>query len=921
MLYLAPDRAQASKWNSAHMAAKPVAGFNPVATPLADWLAKLWEMNGDGRPCATNVQVLVAAQAALQQLTFTHLHVTPNLSRTMASCLREGVGVPAFDVALEDASRLSSTAEWPSNVPDSSPLKLLAPAEREAIYAMAQTEQLLAQQGLVLEGRTLMLLAEDHANTFTEGQEVVWIGAEPLSAQWQAFFAACPQLDLHCEQSDAGKPLGRVDGVDVRLALPSGPHAQAQLILTIIADALERAPEARFVIAAHDPLMLHECIAAPLQDAGLSSSLQATQRFAATDFGRMVLSLRHAGVPAQPLNNAALADALASACANLRKDKAWFWDKRLRGDRLLELSDVTPEVQQESSVLAALMEGALTDELINNMLTSLRVQGCSEAYVREQWAAAEALREIADTAQHFGINDQGAFEFLLESARFSVNRISPAAAGDERPGMVPRVRIMSMRGAAALPAGSAEALIVCDLTSEAYPLKESSSAAHTILEALGAASSDEILARERHMFHNLTKVPSRLLVLERSLNDADANPLYPSAMLEEFMAAYRSSKDEGEGPAGVPFALASGMYELGEEHLLENVRPIFRAHAPRACTHASTQRDALGVQAHVLVPRHPEQVYPDLPRLSPSQIEAYLDCPYGWFVSRRLGADSIDEDLGPSRVGSFMHAVFQTFYQRFGHKVTSDNLAQAQVLMFGESGDDGVFAEVVRQQYQADEQGRNASNRFVVLPGTSEVLELDDLKARVREWLMFEVGFLPSFTPKALELPIKGVLYQGCEVKGFIDRIDMDEQGNAVIIDYKGSLNSAHAALEKGEPNPTGKVQALMYASLANGPLAAELGIRRVVGALYVSYNKGNALSGAFDATVIGKESLPTLGSFASCALYGGSVPSFAELLQYADARIATAVEEIKAGHIAPLPAHADVCRYCPVHGCERRAR
>ncbi len=920
MLYLAPDRAQASKWNNAHMAAQQIAAFNPVATPLADWLAKLWEQNGDGRPFASNVQVLVAAQAALQQLPLAHLRVTPNLSRMLASCLREGAGAPQFDAALEDALRLGAEAEWSHDVPQTSPLGPLAPAECEAMHAMAITERLLAEHGLVLEGRALALLTVGSTDVSGAGQGIVWVGEEPLSAQWQAFFDAHPQLDVRYEQGACDEPLGQIEGIDVRMALPSGPYAQAQLLLDVIADAFAGDAQARFVIAVRDPLALYERIAAPLQEAALSCSVQATLRFAETDFGRMVLSLRRAGASATSLDHAALADALANACANLRKDKAWFWDKRLRGDRLLGFANVADQVQQESPMLAALMEGALSEELVVRMLASLRGQGCSEAYVREQRAAAEALREIASAMQFFGISDQEAFEFLLEAARFSASRMSVALESDECPGEVPRVRIMSMRQAAALPAGSAEVLIACDLTSDAYPLKEPSSAARTLLEALGATRANEALARERCIFRNLAAVPTRQLVLERSLNDAEANPLYPSAVLEELMAAYRGSQGEEVGPAGVPPALAGGIYQLGEEHLLEDVRPIFRGHAPRASAHAATQRDSLGAQEKLLLPRGNSQVHPDLPRLSPSQIEAYLDCPYAWFVSRRLGADSLDEDLGPNRVGSFMHAVFQTFYQRFGRKVTEENLSQAQTLMFGEEGSEGVFAEVVRRQYEVDEQGRTIDNRFVVRLGTSEMLELDYLKERAAEWLQFETSFLPSFSPAAFEFPIKGVRYQGCEVKGFIDRIDVDGQGNAVVIDYKGSLSAAHGALEKDEPNPTGKIQALMYADLVNEFYANELGIRRAVGAVYLSYKKGNAVSGALDGAVVGKESIPTLVSPSNCILHGGSEASFSQVMDFANARIARAIEGIEAGRVSPLPAHAEACRYCPVRGCERRA-
>ena len=48
--------------------------------------------------------------------------------------------------------------------------------------------------------------------------------------------------------------------------------------------------------------------------------------------------------------------------------------------------------------------------------------------------------------------------------------------------------------------------------------------------------------------------------------------------------------------------------------------------------------------------------------LSPSAIEAYLSCPYRWFVERRLRLGALDEEFGPAEKGTFVHAAFAALF-------------------------------------------------------------------------------------------------------------------------------------------------------------------------------------------------------------------------------------------------------------------
>lgn len=52
--------------------------------------------------------------------------------------------------------------------------------------------------------------------------------------------------------------------------------------------------------------------------------------------------------------------------------------------------------------------------------------------------------------------------------------------------------------------------------------------------------------------------------------------------------------------------------------------------------------------------------------VSPSAIETYRSCPYKWFVERKLRLDDEGEAFGGREIGTFVHGVFQRFYEAWG---------------------------------------------------------------------------------------------------------------------------------------------------------------------------------------------------------------------------------------------------------------
>ena len=346
-------------------------------------------------------------------------------------------------------------------------------------------------------------------------------------------------------------------------------------------------------------------------------------------------------------------------------------------------------------------------------------------------------------------------------------------------------------------------------------------------------------------------------------------------------------------------------------------------------------------------------------RLSPSQIEVYLECPYKWFATRMLGLRTPDEDFGPREQGDFVHEALRRLFTRLGRKVTADDESLASAAAVAEE----VVAELLAEQAQPGRAGR----RLAALPGSNiEQSQVAQLREDVLSVVFHEPVFLQgtSFEPAAFEFSFSDldVRWGGCRLGGTIDRGDLDADGNAIIVDYKGSLSSAYdlpkakAYADRGLAGR--KVQALLYmAALSASPeLRAALStacgrrVKGVVGALYLSYKHApgklrvrgtiareledprlclptasSAMpcyplvgDGACDKGTLLMSHFP--GDAASGAGKDDDGPSLAQVLADLEETVRTrVVGGIEAGRVERVPSGKEACAFCPVAACERR--
>ena len=869
----------------------PRALFGVGIESFRAWIEDLWERYGDGRAIAGSLQ----REMQLRSLCEGH---GEGYVRAAGRCLAAGAGLPAFDEACARAEAGEGGG--------------VAPEEAELLALCGRCRDGLRDRGLVEFGEALALLPDALP---PRSLRVCMEGFGPLDPQQRRFFDSCPQIKLVEHSALGSEGLQRApEGIELRFAFPAGRYAWPRLAADIVAQVAEDGP---VVIACADPAGFYADVADLVCGLGLSCGVRTRIPFFDGDFGRAWSSLWRfcRGETGEVCD---LTDFLLSPFSGTSTDAAYAWDARLRGDRLFCREDVREELRRKSALFAAmemLVEQPWSEEAADAVERAVGgMQERPEAWRREQFSAIAALREVAAAAREAGVGSDAVASALQEQS-LPCRRLRGAAADGGSGALGADVLVCDLATAAALEPGCCATLIVADLTSAAHPASEPADVSTQILAKLGIAPVDDTLSRTRRRFHACEQLPDARLVLERPLNDVDAQPTYPAAVLEEFVDAYRAdptASDDIDNLYRLPARLQEGAWQRGEESLVENAS---RAAAPKPA--GSVPEPPAGAvsaerRSDLLLPRVTKGGgVLEEPCLSPSQIETYLECPYKWFAGRRVKAEEIDEGFGVLQQGDFAHAALKSFYEHFqeesGHdKLTEDDLPAARKLM------NEVFDRHLKYQKQ-----RKAGHENRLLPLSElERREVEQLRGRLIDYLDYEVELLPDFHPVKLEYDVTGgekdaVDYAGVKLVGTADRIDVDGKGHAVILDYKPSVSDRYALFSGDDGEVGGKVQALIYAQVIRRELDLD-----VVGALYLSYGRRKQIAGAYDAYLLGPEVLPGIDAD-GCGWSGGR--GFKDLLDQTEERVAQALERLRAGEVEPRPADDKACGWCPVTSCPER--
>lgn len=887
--------------------------FSCAITTFAAWIADLWELHGDGRRLIDSVKRGVVMRAACGCV-YDEDDLTPGIAPLAARCVRSVAGLQEFEQALDQAQQGEGLDD-------------LHESERQLLAAIARYREMLAELRLVELGEACAQLARQAHEVFPRPVKVLMANAGPLDWIQRQFFESCPQLQLQHDIAPGSEGIERMpEGISMRFAFPAGRYAQPALVADLVR---QRKEQGRVVVACADPLALYKQLEEALARDGIAVCVQARVRFEQVDFGRMVLSLAQCVDGDEPFDVAALSDVVLSPFADIPRREALELDKQLRSNRIADRDEWLQQLCTISDTFS-LLDEVVRDPEASVVLGAIEQQvmampGRSQAWRAEQLAAIGALRAVMETARAVRVP----MKDCVEALRALVVIVSYAGVLEGGDQVKPQVIVTTQAVAATMEQRSCDLLILADLTSDDYPIADRDDARMTLLRKLGFEPTDSALARARRTFRALQQLPTRDIVLMRPLNGVDAEPAYPAVVLEELVDSYRAdptATDDIDNPYRLPASLQEGLIQRGEETLFANACACDVAiMQPAAAVIAEPALDAVfpAEAKRILLPRRNAQGQV-LGRFcpSPSQIERYLECPYLWFVERRLKTEQLDEQFGPLEKGVFAHEVLEAFYRRFQQagylKVSADNLPQARALM-------RETLEEVEQLQPFKEPGKSR----LVPCDQMEKHELKVLEENLVSFLDYEAEILPTFHPAYLEFAITAdspVDYAGRKLTGKIDRIDVDDSGHAVIVDYKGSIGSAYNLAGK-TPAQVGKVQTRIYAQAAKRALGLD-----VVGAIYVSYGRKHEMSGAVGARLdavhlpgmsIGKCRCGTLPVEAATGLDSTGIVyadyKFDALLDLTEQRVAEAVADMERGMVAPGAQDPSTCTYCFVPRCPNR--
>ena len=570
-------------------------------------------------------------------------------------------------------------------------------------------------------------------------------------------------------------------------------------------------------------------------------------------------------------------------------------------------SDVFQALWRDKPVTALKAMLAVVEALPDRALSGLDGQARRQA---EAALLRHAIDILMNEARALDVS-QAATVPVLDGVRTKVDKRSTAYDYETyEVDRTPRaqVRFASLVDAAALRPDSYDAVLFADVDLDSYPLSHEEGPLATLTAELGRSGVTlEPAALLRVRFGRAMQAARGPVALARVTHDRQARECYPAAVWTELRA-----HAEAAGAAKVA--------RVGEGDIVADFDPAAGEglKSERVTCEAPQHLSAEAVPYLVLRRRDGEgEGAPLVPRLtSASQIEAYSTCPLCWFVSYRVKPQSIDAGFGNMEKGNFVHDVLEHLHARLPQegmeRVTPENLPRAQ----------GLLREVFDETL-AEHAGKRGTEGPLVPLSPVEERQVAEILPQLEGVLAYESEALAPFAPRYLEFAFNElkVEYAGWPLGGRIDRVDVDAENRAVVIDYKHRTGVEEFKLadptvrdeESGEapiddprwlPPHT---QTLIYAQAMRRAL--DLDTRA---ALYFSTKGGKpALRGAASAELLEEERgdgrIPGLKK--GFPGEGGSM-DFDALLDRVETGIAERLCELEAGNVAAVdPASAQAAQ------------
>lgn len=943
-------------------------------TPTS-WIRSLWELLGDGRGFVDNLQrqmlfsdmVTRLDDADLQPLS--RSQGTVRMLARMARDVLPGVAGTGAERCRGDNCQPESKSDAEARVFELlrayagglDRRDMVEPCEAADIMTSVLADSLPAcTRAVCVRGITSFThgLLELLSAVANNGGEVVVLLAREQAAMREELVAAFDARDVLFEIAPLGEGVGASDAACGTAAQPAfievaGPHARAHAYADAIDDLVKTCRGSEVDGASAGPVRVLAVSARAPQLFGELASRLAARHIAAETTEFTAFSQSIAGRQFTALAN--LIERMKAADEGTASKTEWWpapeltdwiysplsgadaasargFDKNMRLSRSKTAAGVKSLLQSMQGQVRGARKAASDDNWFKNV--PCVVSDVFQALWRDKpvtalkamLAVAEALpdralggldgqaRRQAETAllRHaidILMNDARALDVsqaatvpVLDGVRTKVDKRSTAydyATYEVDRTPQAQVRFVSLADASVLRPGGYDAVLFADVDLDSYPLSHEEGPLATLTAELrrdGVSLEPAALLRVR--FGRAMQAASGPVALARVTHDRQARECYPAAVWTELRAhaeAAGAAKPTcvGEGDIIADFDPAAGEGLKRERVTCEAPQHLSAEAVPYLVLR---RRDGEGEDA------------PLVPRLtSASQIEAYSTCPLCWFVSYRVKPQSIDAGFGNMEKGNFVHDVLEHLHARLPQegmeRVTPENLPRAQELLHE------VFDETL-----AEHAGKRGTEGPLVPLSAVEERQVAEILPQLEGVLAYESEALAPFAPRYLEFAFNElqVEYAGWPLGGRIDRVDVDAENRAVVIDYKhrSGVEEFKLADPTVRDEETGEApiddprwlpphtQTLIYAQAMRRALGLD-----TRAALYFSTRGGKpALRGAASAELLEEERgdgrIPGLKK--GFPGEGGSM-DFDALLDRVEAGIAERLRELEAGNVAAV--------------------
>lgn len=939
------------------------------------WLRSLWELLGDGRGFVDNLQRQMLFSDMVTRLDDADLQPLSRSQGTVRMLARMARDVlPGVAGTGAERCRGDNCQPEPKSDAEARVFELLRayaggldrrdmvePCEAADIMTSVLADSLPAcTRAVCVRGITSFThgLLELLSAVANNGGEVVVLLAREQAAMREELATAFDARDVLFEIAPLGEGVGASDAAYGTAAQPAfievaGPHARAHAYADAIDDLVKTCRGSEVDGASADPVRVLVVSARAPQLFGELASRLAARHIAAETTEFTAFSQSIAGRQFAAL--AGLIECMKAADEGMASKTEWWpapeltdwiysplsgadaasargFDKNIRLSRNKTTAGVKSLLQSVQGQVRGARKAASDENWFKNVpcvvsdvfqalwrdkpVTALkamlavaealpdRALGGLDGQARRQTETAllrHAIDILMNDARALDVS-QAATVPVLDGVRTKVDKRSTAYDyATYEVDRTPRaqVRFVSLADASVLRPGGYDAVLFADVDLDSYPLSHEEGPLATLMAELrrdGVSLEPAALLRVR--FGRAMQATSGPVALARVTHDRQARECYPAAVWTELRAHAEAAGTVkptcvGEGDIIADFDPAAGEGLRFERVICEAPQHLSDEAIPYLVLR---RRDGEGEDA------------PLVPRLtSASQIEAYSTCPLCWFVSYRVKPQSIDAGFGNMEKGNFVHDVLEHLHARLPQegmeRVTPENLPRAQELLRE------VFDETL-----AEHASKRGNEGPLVPLSPVEERQVTEILPQLEGVLAYEAEALTPFAPRYLEFAFNdlNVEYAGWPLGGRIDRVDVDAENRAVVIDYKHRTGveefkladptvrdeeSGEAAIDDPRWLPP-HTQTLIYAQAMRRAL--DLDTRA---ALYFSTKGGKpALRGAASAELLEEERgdgrIPGLKK--GFPGEGGSM-DFDALLDRVEAGIAERLRELEAGNVAAV--------------------